>query len=176
MAQDAPPTGTSTSRSTDANEAKGAAKDLGQSARDAGQKAASAATHEAQHQAEAARGRAADEVSDISVALRRAAEETREGSPQERTFGMLAETLADAADAIRTKDLGEVTHDLSTFARRNPLAFLGGAALVGFAATRFAKASSRPDVPRTDPRTAPPPAPMATEPLGSTTPSSTGEI
>jgi hypothetical protein len=34
--------------------------------------------------------------------------------------------------------------DISDYARRNPLVFLGGAALVGFALTRFAKATSEP--------------------------------
>ena len=44
---------------------------------------------------------------------------------------------------MRDKDLGEVAGDVSDFARRNPLAFLGGAALLGFAGTRIARASER---------------------------------
>ncbi|MBF9033861.1 hypothetical protein HKCCE2091_06385 [Rhodobacterales bacterium HKCCE2091] len=83
----------------------------------------------------------ADEVSDIGNALRHAADELRTGSPQERTFGQMASALADVSDTVRDKDLGEIVGDLSDFARRNPLAFLGGAALLGFAGTRIARAS-----------------------------------
>lgn len=102
------------------------------------QDAASAATR----QAESAKGAAAEEISSVASALRTAAEEMRSGSPQERTFGQIAEGLADASEAMRHKDLGEMVEDVSAFARKNPLVFLGGAALIGFAATRFAKASA----------------------------------
>ena len=43
---------------------------------------------------------------------------------------------------MRDKDLGEMVGAVTDFAKRNPFVFLGGAALVGFAATRFAKASN----------------------------------
>ena len=65
----------------------------------------------------------------------------RSGSAQERTFSQIAEGLADASDAMRDKDLGEMVGAVSNFARRNPMVFLGSAALIGFAATRFARAS-----------------------------------
>lgn len=109
------------------------------------------------------RGRMADEVSDVSNALRKAAEEMRSGSPQERTMSQIASTLADASESIRDKDLGEMASSLSDFARRNPIAYLGGAAVLGLAAARFAKAgksggSSGP-APEPAPRPAPPPSP-----------------
>ncbi|MFZ3582934.1 hypothetical protein ACOI1H_12265 [Loktanella sp. DJP18] len=91
--------------------------------------------------ADAAKGAAAEEVGNVATALRKAAQESRTGSPQERTFGQIAESLADASDAIRNKDLGTALHDVGDFARRHPLTFLAGAALAGFAASRFAKAS-----------------------------------
>lgn len=89
-----------------------------------------------------AKDAAADEVKGVASALRTAAEELRSGSPQERTFSQIAEGLADASDAMRDKDLGEMVGAVTDFARRNPMVFLGSAALIGFAATRFAKASS----------------------------------
>ena len=85
---------------------------------------------------------AAEEVAGVASALRKAADEMRDGSPQQRTMAQIANGLADASEAVGTKDLGELAGDLSGFARRSPLVFLGGAALVGFAAARFAKASS----------------------------------
>ena len=114
-----------------ADDARSTAEDLGGRARD-----------EAWSQAERARGGVATEMSGIAEALRKAAQDMRSGSPQERTFGQIAESLADASETIRDRDVGELAGDVSNFARRNPLAFLGGAALAGFAATRFAKASA----------------------------------
>lgn len=93
--------------------------------------------------ADAAKGAAAQEVGNVASALRKAAQESRTGSPQERTFGQIADTLADASDAISNKDLGTALQDVGDFARRHPLTFLAGAALAGFAVSRFAKASER---------------------------------
>jgi len=131
----------------------GADKPIGEKAK----KAATAATQEAKATAQGvadtvateagnyagqAKDAAADEVKGVASALRTAAEEMRSGSPQERTFSQIAEGLADASDAMRDKDLGEIVGAVSDFAKRNPMVFLGSAALIGFAATRFAKASS----------------------------------
>ena len=105
---------------------------------------------EASNYANQAKESAADEVKGVSSALRTAANDLRSGSPQERTFSQIADGLADASEAMRDKDLGELAGDLNSFAKRNPLVFLGSAALIGFAATRFAKASSKPTGQRYD--------------------------
>lgn len=109
----------------------------------AAQSAARTVQDEAAHYADRSKETAAREVRGVASALRTAADELRDGSPQERTFSQLADGLADASDTIRDKDLGEVVSGLNSFARRNPLLFLGGAALAGFAATRFARATAR---------------------------------
>ncbi len=96
---------------------------------------------EVRAQADGAKTGVADEVTSVANALRRATEELRGGSAQERTIGAIASSLADASDAIRDKDLGEIVQMVSKVARENPLMFLGGAALLGFAASRYAKAS-----------------------------------
>lgn len=83
----------------------------------------------------------AGEVKDVASALRRASEELRHGSAQERTLGQIAGTIADASDSIRDKDFGEILAVVSRTGRENPVLFLGGAALLGFAASRYAKAS-----------------------------------
>ncbi len=84
----------------------------------------------------------ANEVNDVAQALRRASQELRGGSAQERTLGTLASSLADVSDQIRDKDLGQIAQMVSKVAREHPVMFLGGAALLGFAASRYAKASS----------------------------------
>lgn len=129
------------------DETRRSAKSLAEEAKTAARDTANQAAESARSQAESAKNSVAGEVSNVARALRKAAEESREGSPQERTFGQIAEGLADMSETVARKDLGEMARDLSDFARRNPLAFLGGAALIGFAATRFAKAGQRPAEP-----------------------------
>lgn len=124
------------------SQAKQKAADLAEQGKQAAGNLAQDAASAAAKQADAAKSSVADEVSGVASALRTAAEEMRSGSPQERTFGQIAEGLADASDAVRDKDLSTMVQDVSAFARKNPMVFLGGAALIGFAATRFAKASN----------------------------------
>ena len=125
-----------------ATKAKDTAADLAQQGKSAARDMAHDAAEAASDRAGEAKSAVADEVSGVASALRTAANEMRSGSPQERTLGQIAEGLADASDAMREKDLSTMVSDVSAFARKNPLVFLGGAALIGFAATRFAKASS----------------------------------
>ncbi|WP_424929755.1 hypothetical protein [Amaricoccus tamworthensis] len=125
-----------------AEKAKAAANDARNEIRSSAEKVTETVTSEAAAYAKSAKSTTADEISDVASALRTAADELRSGSPQARTFSQIADGLADASEALRDRDLGETVSDVNNFARRNPLAFLGGAALVGFAATRFAKASS----------------------------------
>ena len=118
-----------------------AAAGLGEKAREAASDALGSTMREAQAKAETAKSGVADEMSDVASALRVAAEEMRSGSTQARVFAQMAESLAEISQTIQQKDLSEMVTSAGDFARRNPLVFLGGAALLGFAATRLAKAS-----------------------------------
>lgn len=91
--------------------------------------------------AEDAKASVAGEVQNMASVLRNAADEMRGGSPQERSIAFVADHLADASDALRDKDVGEILHGITRVARQNPILFLGGAALLGFAASRYLKAS-----------------------------------
>jgi hypothetical protein len=154
------------------DKAKSAASETAQSLKESARGAADTMSSEAANYANQARDTAASEVKGVASALRKASDELRTGSPQERTFSQIADTLADFADTVRDKDMGELVGSVNTFARRNPLAFIGGAALVGFAATRFAKASeSRPrsgDTYGADYRDMDRPVPSDRRPLAST--------
>ena len=121
---------------------KSAAANVSEELKSRAYDAADTVATEASNYADQAKYVAADEVKGVASALRTAADQLRSGSPQERTFSQIASGLADASDALRDKDLGEMVGSVTDFAKRNPLAFLGSAALIGFAATRFAKASS----------------------------------
>ncbi|RVV98389.1 hypothetical protein EKE94_05555 [Mesobaculum littorinae] len=161
-------------------EMKAAADKAAQDARSGAEELASAAREKATDFAHDARDRAyeygretknatADETSKVADALRKASSDLRDGSPQEKIFARLADGVADTADQMRGMELDEMAYELTSFARRNPAAFLGGAALLGFAAGRFLKSSARGDhyddpvdrgnVAPMAARSAPPPAP-----------------
>ena len=120
------------------------AKQVTEEAADATRGAAESLTSGARSLADDARETAEDAaesvgqaVDRVGTALREVADDLRDGSLQERTFGQLAQSLADVSDAVREKDLGALSRDVSDFARRNPLLFFGSAALLGFAAARM---------------------------------------
>lgn len=75
--------------------------------------------------------------------IRNAGHEFGDDSYQAQAADYLATNLSRAADMVRNQSLGSLTQDVSAFARRNPAMFLGGAALLGFAAARLMKASER---------------------------------
>lgn len=142
------------------NEIKGAAKDtartIGDELREKGAEAAEAATNAARKQAENARDEvyargeyyrdyAAEETDKVASALRRASRDLNSGSPQEQFVGQIADGVADAADRMRGMTLADTAREAEDFARRHPAAFLGAAALLGFATARFLKASSHDD-------------------------------
>ncbi|GGL75281.1 hypothetical protein [Wenxinia marina] len=121
--------------------ARDTAHEIADAAKRTGRDAQAAVTDEVRRRGESAKSATADEIHTVSEALRKAARDLQDGSPQERTFGYLADNLATMSDTVRDKDIGEMVDDLSAFARRNPLMFLGASALVGFAVARFGRAS-----------------------------------
>jgi hypothetical protein len=89
-----------------------------------------------------AKAQAADEIARTARGLEAAAEEM-EGSPlQQDLLREAADGLKQIAHAVEGKSLGAMAAELSEFGRQNPMAYLGGAALVGFALARFARAST----------------------------------
>ena len=89
---------------------------------------------------------AASGLGDFAGALRRAARESGgNASPASRIAEGAADRLQRVSDSLRNKDLDSLLRDTETFARQQPAAFIGAAALVGFLAVRFLKSSSQPD-------------------------------
>ncbi len=88
------------------------------------------------------KGQTADEIDRTARGLEAAADEL-EGSPlQQDLLREAADGLKQIARAVQGKSIGAMAGELSEFGRQNPLAYLGGAALAGFALARFARASS----------------------------------
>ncbi|SFP34029.1 hypothetical protein [Tranquillimonas alkanivorans] len=160
-----------------ADKAKSSAHNMADEARAKAAEMAEEARDRAWQQGEYYKNAAADETGKVASALRKASDDLRDGTPQERVIGRMAEGLAETADGMREMDVTEIGRELTGFARRNPVAFLGGAALLGFAASRFLKASAHHDdgytagPPMRRPSDPYPPRPVGdVDPVGTTPP------
>jgi phage-related tail protein len=109
------------------------------------------AKHEIGKAAEKAKGMAteqkefiASQVDDVAQAVNKVADEL-EGS--DAAIGGYARTVADTvtnfSETIKNKDVDELLGMAQDFGRRQPAAFMGAMALMGFAASRFLMASAR---------------------------------
>ncbi|WP_299788601.1 hypothetical protein [uncultured Marivita sp.] len=95
----------------------------------------------AKEQAEAARAQALDEMDDAASAADAARDEFEPYSLQSAALEQISAQINAVATQLRDKPIDAMVDDVAVFARKNPLLFLGGAALVGFAAARFLKSS-----------------------------------
>lgn len=113
-------------------------------ARAAGQEVAEEVRAEAESAAEAGKEAAAGRLENIVSALYASADEL--GRKQDRLGDAvrgIAGQVHSAAQHLREQDLGGLSREISDFARRNPGAFLAGAALLGFAVSRLATVPAR---------------------------------
>ena len=126
--------------------AREAGKDTYEAARDtlgrAAEEARTMARTEAERRAEAGKAQLADEGRRLADSLHEAAGAQRRDSPQARILDRMAESVAEASDELRDQKIGKLLGDAEDFARRHPGAFVASAALLGFAATRFMRASA----------------------------------
>ena len=84
----------------------------------------------------------AQELSATAEALGFAARELEGHSLQRSLLSQASESLTSISSTIEGRSVGDIVSDLAAFGRRNPVAFLGGATLAGFALARLAQASS----------------------------------
>lgn len=127
-----------------AEDARRAAADLGAEAKHAAGKAADDMKAEARSFAEEQKEAVAGRVDGMADALRSAA-----GSLDDQSQSAMAGYAREAAsslegvsDALSKKSLDDLVDTVEDFARRQPVAFLGGAVLAGFVMSRFAKSSA----------------------------------
>jgi hypothetical protein len=115
--------------------------------KDLAQQASQQAKQQAQHFAEERKGTVAESISGVARALQSTAT-SLEGEQQD----MFARAAYDAASklqsfsaSLRDKDLDGIRRDTEELARTRPALFIGGCVAIGFALSRFFKASaSRP--------------------------------
>ena len=89
------------------------------------------------------RGAGADYVGNLAEAIRRAAREFDDDLPiAGKYIRKAAAQVENVSDSIRTGDVSDLLRNAESFARRQPVVFLGITVLAGFAAVRFLKSSS----------------------------------
>ncbi len=116
---------------------------------EAGQEAGESATHLAERaadiglkQADRGKEQAALGITQVADSIRRVSLDMQGTQPQ---IAGVAETAADQAERLASylqeTDAREIISTVENAARRQPLIFLGGAFLLGFAASRFIRAA-----------------------------------
>jgi hypothetical protein len=85
----------------------------------------------------------ASQVDDVAQAVSRVAGELEGNSAIGGYARTVADTVQNFSETIRNKDVDELLSMAQDFGRRQPVAFMGAMALMGFAASRFLMASAR---------------------------------
>lgn len=92
---------------------------------------------------EATRDALSDTGDRLAETLRRAAESTDAGSLQTRVLSVAAEGLESVAGDLRNASLSQMSSDVQTYAKRNPMAFAAGAAIAGFMLARLFRTTAQ---------------------------------
>ena len=109
---------------------------------DAAKRMASQATDKQKETVSEQKGAGAEYIGTLAETMRRAAREFDNDLPiAGKYIRKAAVQVENVSDSIKTGDFNDLIENAQTFARRQPTAFLGLAALVGFMAVRFLKSS-----------------------------------
>ncbi len=92
--------------------------------------------------ADGARESLTDAGDRLAATLRRAAEDETAAPVRSRVYASAADGVTSAVDVLRDRSVADLATDLRDLARRHPGAFMAAAAIAGFAAARFLRASA----------------------------------
>jgi ElaB/YqjD/DUF883 family membrane-anchored ribosome-binding protein len=121
----------------------GSTDDVRQKAEETAQTLASQAQEVASTQANAQMTRAASLLNGVAQSIHQTGDSMRDEQPQIASIADQAATRVEGiSDYLRNRDFNDVVRDAESYARREPLLFLGAAFAVGFIAARFLKASA----------------------------------
>ncbi|HEY9058724.1 MAG TPA: hypothetical protein VIN77_16380 [Aurantimonas sp.] len=152
--------------------ARDEATKTGQRIRDEASGLAEKAKERAGESADQGKEAVAGSMEDFAAAVRKASDELgdRDQSMAANVVREVASGLEDASRSLHGRSVQDLTRSVAGFARRQPTAFLVGAALAGVALGRFARASSEhehyDDRDSYDSSTAGRPVPTAVRPSG----------
>lgn len=117
------------------------AREVADTARTAGERVARTARDEAGAAAESGKEMVASRLDNIVAALHASGDELQHRDDRMgEGVHRLAEQVRSVARHMHNQDLEGLSRELSSFARHNPGAFLGAAAVLGFAVSRLATA------------------------------------
>ncbi len=124
-------------------QAKQAIGQAGQALKSEAQSFADAAAQRAREEAQRRTETATRTLGDFASAIRKAGDELgqTDQSPAARLVRQAADGLEGLATNLAGKQPEDLLNDVRAFGRRNPIAFIGGAVLVGVALGRFIRAS-----------------------------------
>jgi ElaB/YqjD/DUF883 family membrane-anchored ribosome-binding protein len=121
----------------------GSTDEVRQKAEETAQTLASQAQEVASTQANAQMTRAASLLNGVAQSIHQTGDSMRDEQPQIASIADQAATRVEGiSDYLRNRDFNDVVRDAESYARREPLLFLGAAFAVGFIAARFLKASA----------------------------------
>ncbi|WP_420862966.1 hypothetical protein [Algirhabdus cladophorae] len=109
-------------------------------AKEVGDRAKATLAQEANARMDQAKDMAADKTQETADAADAAAAQFDPASPQAEAMQHVADHIEGVASQLRHADVTKLASQASDVIRRNPLLFIGGAAVAGFAAARFLKA------------------------------------
>lgn len=120
------------------------AKDDVAQVRDMAKEQLSQAASKAEDMADSQKGYAAERVAGLAQAIEKVGAELEQGENKDvgRMARQMGESVHRFADDIKGRSMGEIAGMAEDFGRRQPLAFLGLAAIAGLAASRFVSASA----------------------------------
>lgn len=119
------------------------ASGLAGEARAQGEELLDTARERAESLAEEGKAVGAEKASVLADAIRNAARDLEGASPEiAQHVRSAADSVQGIASALRDRSAGQLFEDVTDFARRQPTAFFGVAALAGFALARFMKSSA----------------------------------
>ncbi|RBI86358.1 hypothetical protein DRV85_06315 [Rhodosalinus halophilus] len=125
------------------------ARDAVAEAREAAARSLDEAGRRAREEANARVSQAADDAAAEAANAARAAEDAAAefgaDSVEAKALRSIAQFLEDTAERLHALDLESMVHGVDRFAQRHPMAFLAGAAALGFAAARLLRAADRAD-------------------------------
>lgn len=98
---------------------------------------------QAKERIDQAKGVGIEKIETVSEALRGAGEKLEGTGPLPDLAEKAAEGIQNLARYFENKDVGDLFDGVNSFARRQPLMFLGGAVALGVLAGRFLKSSAR---------------------------------
>jgi vacuolar-type H+-ATPase subunit E/Vma4 len=127
-----------------AGAARSTAEDIKDRARGAAENVAEGVKERARSAASEQKNQAAERLSGFADALRTASSDLdQRGQTMASGFvRQAAEGLEHVSGAVRTRDLDDLMETVESFARRQPVVFLGSAVLAGFGLARFVKSSA----------------------------------